>query len=1181
MNTQPVFFDPHGKRPKRASFWAALFLLILAVGTTAFWVSLSVVPLLPKVKGLSDTLHKTHLIPKLPEGRLIPKLPDEGKRQAMFLATKARQELNQELAKDKAKLEQQKATAQKSPVGSPVVAAFYAPWLEVGITSYRQNARFLTHVFPTWLALSKKDPAALDFANYTVSNTTEGRSASRELIDLSRANGVRIWPVLSNLYDGVPDKRIVQELLDSPEKQADLAQTITDWLKKNEFDGLNLDFESLDAKDYSRLPQFLSVLQKTLRKQSLGLSIDLEAGNDDLRIRQLAQNVDLVIVMAYDENYEGGKPGPIASVDWTEKILNKYADAVPSAKLVIGVGNYAYDWRVGEPAESVSYQDALKLAEGYRDEEKAGDVLKLDEQSRNTHFTYQDDNDQPHEVWMLDGVSAFNQWKMAQDLGARGSALWMLGQEDPSVWRFLNRDSITQPPDPKQLETVEFGPEDLEMKGGGDLLYATGQPKTASRTIELDKDSGLVTDDSYSGYPSSYYVQRTGFADKKTLALTFDDGPDPANTPAILDVLKELKVPATFFVIGKNAEANPDLVRRIYDEGHEIGSHTFTHPNLDVTSDRVTELELNATQRAIQGITGHTTALFRPPYNADSEPTKPDDVRPIILASKMGYITVGESIDPQDWRLNENQDNTGPRRTPQEIVDSILYQLAQKDRTGNSILLHDGGGDRSTTLQALKILIPLLQSKGYKFVATSALVGTSRDAVMPALTGKDRVLVGFDQFAFSAVFLFEWLLRLAFLIAIGLGLARVVINTPLALLHNRRKFVADPAFAPTVSVLIAAYNEEKVIARTLRSILASEYPVSEVIVVDDGSQDETFLEIVTQFAGDHRVIALRQENGGKASALNHALSQARGEIVVCIDADTQLRYDAIPLLVRHFKDRQIAAVAGNVKVGNRINLLTKWQSVEYITSQNLDRRAYAMLNGISVCPGAIGAWRKTAVVEAGGYLTDTLAEDMDLTWRLRRAGWKVETESGAVAYTEAPDTFRGFFKQRFRWAYGTLQCLWKHRRSVGKHGWFGWLTLPTLWLFQIVFQVLAPLVDVQLIYTAILFFGAWISRSQFTKDWRPIGDVQQTLFSVAFLYGLFFTVELVSGFIAYRMDKERAGSLWWLFLQRFVYRQIMYSVIFKSIATAIRGRRQGWGKLERKATVEIEKHDVRHKASIK
>jgi cellulose synthase/poly-beta-1,6-N-acetylglucosamine synthase-like glycosyltransferase/peptidoglycan/xylan/chitin deacetylase (PgdA/CDA1 family)/spore germination protein YaaH len=1165
----PVFFDPHGTRRKRVNLWAAALGVLLAVVTTAVLVSFTIVPLLPRVKGLSDTLNLRR------PNRLIPALPDVDKRKALFEANKERLALNQVIATDMKRKAAERATAKKSPPGSPISAAFYAPWQEVGITSFRENAKNLTHVMPAWLQLDRKDPGRLIDRDFdpTVNSHNE------EFIDIAKRNGVRVWPVVSNMYEGVPDKKIVRALLDDPQKQVALADRLRDWLVSKQFDGLNVDFESLDTADYNRLPQFLGLLQKTLRDSNLGLSIDLEAGNDDLRIKALSENVDLAIVMLYDEHFEGGPAGPIASISWTEKMLDKFSAAVPQNKLVVALGNYAYDWSKGLETESLSYQAALKTAQGFRDEEKPEDVLDLDDQSLNTHFDYTDDEDHPHSVWVLDGVSAFNQWKLAQEMGARGAALWMLGQEDPSIWTFLNRTAVAGRPNPDLLHTVQFGPDDLEFvpDKGGEILYARGVPTTAKRDVEVDRDDGLIVDETYHGYPSSYYIQRSGRVDSKSIALTFDDGPDPANTPQILDTLKELHVPATFFVIGRSAGMYPDLVRRIYNEGHEIGSHTFNHPNLDEVSDQRTEYDLNATERVLQGITGHTTVLFRPPYNADSEPTKPEDVRPILLASKLGYVTVGESIDPQDWRLHEKVDDTGPLRKPREIVDAILFQLSNPDH-GNTVLLHDGGGNRAATAKALRILVPELRARGYRFVPVSTLLKSNRDAVMPRLGQRDRVLVGLDKFAFTTLFTFEWLLRLAFLVAIGLGLTRVLINIPLAIINNRRKPLPLPAgFAPTVSVLIAAYNEEKVIGRTIRSILASEYHVDEIIVVDDGSLDETFLEVVTKFADEPRIVALKQENGGKASALNRAMSQARGEILVCIDADTQLRSDAIALLVRPFQDRRIAAVAGNVKVGNRVNLWTKWQSIEYITSQNLDRRAFSLLNGISVCPGAIGAWRKTAVVEAGGYSSDTLAEDMDLTWRLRRAGWAIETESGAIAYTESPDSLQSFFRQRFRWAYGTLQCLWKHRSALGKHGWFGLLTLPGLWLFQILFQVLAPLVDVQLLYSALMFIPAWLSRSEYSKDWRPVGDVQQTLYSVLFLYSLFFTVELVSGLIAYRMDKENARPLWWLFLQRFVYRQVMYVVIYKSIVTAIKGRRQGWGKLERKATVELDKHDTREK----
>jgi cellulose synthase/poly-beta-1,6-N-acetylglucosamine synthase-like glycosyltransferase len=317
------------------------------------------------------------------------------------------------------------------------------------------------------------------------------------------------------------------------------------------------------------------------------------------------------------------------------------------------------------------------------------------------------------------------------------------------------------------------------------------------------------------------------------------------------------------------------------------------------------------------------------------------------------------------------------------------------------------------------------------------------------------------------------------------------------------------------------------------------------------------------------VLALHQENGGKASALSHGMEHAHGDVYVYLDADTILAPDAISKLVAHFGNPKVGAVAGNVKVGNRINTLTKLQALEYIASQNLDRRAYAHINAVTVVPGAIGAWRREAVEAAGGYTSDTLAEDMDLTWRVRFAGWKIDNESDAVAYTEAPDTLKSFFKQRFRWTFGTLQCLFKHRRALGRNGLFGRAVLPALWIFQFGIQVIAPFVDLQLLYSVTVFAAAWATHSVMTRDWRPITDAAQTMTYIGFMYALFFLVEFAAAWIAFRMDKEKKSLLWWLFLQRLVYRQVLYFVVWKALWTAFKGVRTGWGKFERRGSVTL------------
>ena len=724
--------------------------------------------------------------------------------------------------------------------------------------------------------------------------------------------------------------------------------------------------------------------------------------------------------------------------------------------------------------------------------------------------------------------------------------------------------------DPKLLQTVHF-PYEISFVDRGEILTVERQPQTGSRDVALDSN-GLITTCVYQKYAFPYVIRKTGFIPGK-LALTFDDGPDPQWTPQILNVLHQFKCPATFFVIGNSCESNPGLVGDEYNAGMEIGSHSYFHPNMGAISERRDRLELNLTQLAIEAATGRSTTLFRPPYNADSEPETAEQVKPIVIASEMGYVTVCENVDPQDWDLKQPLDNGKFRpKTAEDIASYVISDLANRkgeQDEGNVILLHDAGGDRSATIAALKILIPRLRLEGYQFVPISTLMHSTRDKVMPPIPSKDWAEYMLAKIVLGSTYAVLWFLSVAFVVAIGLGLLRIFIATSLALLQRVFESRAPVLnYEPSVSVLIAAYNEETVIRRTIESVLHSSYPLREVIVIDDGSQDGTAEAVRAAYAGDPRVTLMVKENGGKSSALNLGIESAVGEVLFCIDADTQLDSEAIRRLAGHFQDSKVGAVAGNVRVGNPVNIITFWQSLEYTTSQNLDRRAYALLNAITVVPGAIGAWRASAVKQVGGYLNDTLAEDMDLTWRLRMADFRLVNEPDAYAFTEAPQSFGGFFRQRFRWAYGTLQCLYKHRRALFHHQWFGWLALPALWLFQVGFQALAPLVDIEVIISIIKYLFA-LAGSGSENGAQALGGETQTILRVGFLYAVFFVVELVSAAIATKLDRQRFGLLWWLFLQRFAYRQIMYGVIYRSLVRAITGGRAGWGKIDRKGTVQV------------
>jgi cellulose synthase/poly-beta-1,6-N-acetylglucosamine synthase-like glycosyltransferase len=403
-----------------------------------------------------------------------------------------------------------------------------------------------------------------------------------------------------------------------------------------------------------------------------------------------------------------------------------------------------------------------------------------------------------------------------------------------------------------------------------------------------------------------------------------------------------------------------------------------------------------------------------------------------------------------------------------------------------------------------------------------------------------------------------------FYVAITLGIARAVMMAGLARLQVHRHRRTPPVHTPSVSVIIPAYNEERVIVSSVTRVLASDYPAVQVIVADDGSRDATSALVRAAFADDPRVRLLTLQNGGKAAALNRALQDADGEILIALDADTQFEPQTIMRLARWFADPKIGAVAGDARVGNRVNLVTRWQAIEYITAQNLERRALAGFDAMTVVPGAVGAWRRSALDAVGGYPEDTLAEDQDLTIAIQRAGWRVTYDPRAIAWTEAPETFRALAKQRFRWAFGTLQCLWKHRGILRarKPSGLALVGLPQAWLFQIVFAAISPLIDLALLLSIV---GTTLRVSQ--HGWaQTSGDVGM----MALYWAAFTAIDAICGWVGYRLDGHgQRFPAFLLIAQRLVYRQIMYGVVLRAISAAIGGWTVGWGKLERTGRVGV------------
>ncbi|MGW2836284.1 bifunctional polysaccharide deacetylase/glycosyltransferase family 2 protein [Streptomyces sp. NPDC001493] len=642
----------------------------------------------------------------------------------------------------------------------------------------------------------------------------------------------------------------------------------------------------------------------------------------------------------------------------------------------------------------------------------------------------------------------------------------------------------------------------------------------------------------------------------KTIVLTFDDGPDPEWTERVLDVLDANDVPGTFFLVGSMIARHPDVVRKMVADGDEVGIHTFTHVDLSYQSAGRVKREIAQTQLALAGAAGITTNLFRAPYS--STPDAVDNYSwPVYeKLGALGYTSVFVDTDSEDWK------------TPG--VDAIVRGATPASGKGASVLFHDAGGDRSQTLKALPAYIKKMKAAGYTFTTVSGAQqraaqasGTATPSGGPAGTSDPAQAVHHTADAASvwegrgllvAVAVAEWTVpALATLLAVvGVAvLGRFGLMFFFAGRHyrrrNRRRFSWGPDVVRPVSVVVPAYNEKECIAGTLTSLAASTHPI-EIVVVDDGSTDGT--AEIAESLGLPQVRVVRQENAGKSAALNNGVRAARHDLVVMMDGDTVFEPDTVARLVQPFADPGVGAVAGNAKVGNRSTLIGAWQHIEYVMGFNLDRRMYDLLGCMPTIPGAIGAFRREAVLQAGGMSEDTLAEDTDITIALHRAGWRVVYAEHARAWTEAPSSFGQLWRQRYRWSYGTMQALWKHRRSVtdrGPSGRFGRIGMPLVVLFQILTPLLAPLIDVFTLYAMLFvdFTGSLLA-------WLAVLGVQ-----------------LVCAAYAFRLDREKYRYLLMLPLQQLAYRQMMYLVLIHSALTALTGGRLRWQKLKRTGAVGV------------
>lgn len=1038
--------------------------------------------------------------------------------------------------------------------------AFYTAWRpnSDSYKSLEKNGDKLNTIFPEWFFID-----TLNGNLHTVIDTAG--------LNLMRQYKLDVLPMLTNYSKKIEDfdGALAHSILSNKNKRSLFIKQLVDTLSYYQLQGINIDFEELKEKKSSNLVDFLREVKNAFIKKNLLVTIDVPPSNKEYDYRNIAAYADYIILMAYDQFAPPSEPGPISSQKWVEESLDETAKEIPSEKIILGIAAFGYDWSSNKKVSrdtSYSYNEIINNAK------ISNASIDYDNDTYNLNYSYTEEKKDEkgtlikinHEVWFTDAATTFNILRFSDEYATAGTSIWVLGREDKRIWKFYDKDLSNdgldaQPFDFNSLAYVPSIPDNVKYTGTGEILDIAATPQRGKLNLEIDTTDRLIAEQTYIELPSGYIIKK--FAEDTTegrghkLILTFDDGPSAEYTPKILNILEKEKVPAAFFIVGLQGESNIPILQHINKNGYEIGNHTFTHNNIAKMSPERAGVEMKLTRLLIESITGRSTILFRAPYNADAEPKTYEELEPIARSREENYLTIGESIDPNDWQEGVNADS---------IFNRTIRQITE--RNASIILLHDAGGEsRQATVDALPRIIEYCKQKGYVFTTVADLMGKTKDDVMPLIPpSRDGWLIKLNFFLAEFAYWSGHILFALFIVGIFLSVGRMIMMAVLAALQKRkdsRVTYSLPSNLPLVSIIVPAYNEEVNIVRTIESLLNQDYPNFDIIVVDDGSKDSTYEKVSSSFKDYPKVKIFTKPNGGKATALNYGVNLSTGDFVVCIDADTQLKQNAVTELMKLFsppagqgREGVVGAVAGNVKVGNEINLLTKWQSIEYITAQNFDRRAFDLLNCITVVPGAIGAFRKQAIADAGYFTMDTLAEDCDLTMRMLRRGYVIRNCTSAISFTEAPESVSMFLKQRFRWSFGVMQCFWKHRDTTfnPKYKNYGMIAMPNILIFQMILPFLAPLADLILLSSIVI---------------AALGIIQASVGHILLYYLVFTLVDMAGAALAFAFEKENHKKLLWIIPQRFIYRQLMYYVLIKSFRKALKGELQGWGKLKRTGNV--------------
>ncbi|GGE59063.1 hypothetical protein GCM10011517_28470 [Actibacterium pelagium] len=995
------------------------------------------------------------------------------------------------------------------------VSAFVPAADETALSGLRQNCAFFSEVFYGAAVLGRKPET--DEPTFGAFPAWEIRSEDHAM------RGPERWPFLSPEV-GVVEDELAKMLAGEVDEIIQAALPNPEAAKASGVSGVCLDLSGFGNISPSLVLSALGVLEQHLDRSGLGQCLIGPSEAAFLRDPDILATVDIAVAVLID-----AKTSPTvapATGAWIVKQVGELHEAAKTGKLRFAISAAGISWEGGQRRSSrVSYAVAMDQAATY------SSPPTFDAKASSMMVRFIDVEGRPNQIWLPDAVTMSEALKAIPE--SIPVVIWPIGYEDPTLWEvFL--DGSAKPP-----ETVSLGEQVIETVEDG-IFVSTSEGRLGVRRFEaaISPEVGLSAL-SYDIIPKAPWLSEIANVSLPSLTLTFDGLGDLDDFDSVLNALSGAEVKATFLLGLEDTLLRSDRITRLLEEGHEIGLLAEGDIDGDGLVSGLDRFSFDLSQHALHHHTGTLPVLVRHPSRSPLAVSRVAELAVARELQKQGRLALPTGISAPYGQYD-------PRAFHEVVLAAVLSQPFGIVRFDFS------SGNSKSVSDSFKTTLDLFLAEGIQILSMPEVVETDAQRLHAYTDAQpdilDKVVYGSLRFSWNSFEDFFLILALIVLI-------RAPIQIVLALIW-RNRYPVEPNYKPEVTVVVPAFNEEQVIARTIASILDSTYRHLKVLVVDDGSADHTAGIVEELVASDERIELIRETNHGKWYAEDIAINNLDSPIFVVIDADTLLHPDAIEYLVQPFRDPKVGAVAGTVEVGNQMNLITRCQAVEYTVSQELMRRAYQAFNGILVVPGAIGAWRTDAVREAGFVTGDTITEDADLTVAVNRANYRVVYQPDALSYTEVPETLRQFMKQRLRWSLGILQVSWKHKRAILEGRGIGLISIvESLW-YRLVSGVVYPLLDLLLVGLLLQSVFA------FALGVQPIAFGFSFEFYLAIAAHVF--LDVVNLIFAFWFKRRWDWSLLLISpLMRLGFVQLLYISSFRALYHAVTGKLDVWEKIFR------------------